>query len=233
MTHVALMALQQAPFWQGSGEHAAFAYHAPEHCNEVVVEQVPATEQHAPVLAHGVGEHVAAAYHAPGQLASVVFPHPPVTEQQAPVGGQRSSVQACAGKKLPEQAAMEVATAQPAPVQQAPWVLGQGSGRHGVLGLKEEPLGQSYFARNAHPPPRPGMQHAPSGPGQGFGLQLEPGVKKPPMEAHSVLEVSVQKLLRVQHAPFGWHGEAAQVAFTMNWLVGGQLAAVVLEQTLV
>ena len=64
-------------------------------------------------------------------------------------------------------------------------------------------------------------------------MQVRLGVKKPPMEAHSVLVVSVQKLLRVQHAPLDWQGALAQRALTMNWLVGGQLAAVVLEQTLV
>ena len=233
MAHTELIVLQHAPFWHGSGAHAALAYHVPEHAKAVVLVHAPEMEQHAPVLAQGVGEHGAAAYQTPVQLAIVVVPHPPVTEQHAPVEGQRSSAQACAGKKVPEQFAADVAMAHPLAVQHAPWVLGQGSGRQGVLAAKEEPFGQSDLEIKAHPPPMPGMQHAPRGPGHGLGLHVRLGEKCPLMAAHSALVDSVQKLLRVQHAPFGWQGELAHDALTMNWLVGGQFAAVVLEQTLV
>ena len=101
MAQTELIVLQHAPFWHGSGAHAALAYHVPEHAKAVVLVHAPEMEQHAPVLAQGVGEHGAAAYQTPVQLAIVVVPHPPVTEQHAPVEGQRSSAQACAGKKVP------------------------------------------------------------------------------------------------------------------------------------
>ncbi len=43
----------------------------------------------------------------------------------------------------------------------------------------------------------------------------------------------MQVLARLQHAPLGWHGAAAQVVFTTKLLDGGQFAAVVSMQTLV
>lgn len=77
------------------------------------------------------------------------------------------------------------------------------------------------------------MQHAPSGPPQGLGLQERLGVNDAPRDSHSLWVAAMQLLARLQHAPLGLHGDVAQVRPEENVLEEGQLAAVVSKQTAV